>query len=270
MGAAAADCVGYHPLQRDDAGLHAALESALATAGLGDDVAQSRLAVAVVDLTRAQTRYAGFNDDVMFYAASLPKILSLLAMADAAETGRIAWSDTVASRLSNMINRSSNADASWAFERVGLDALQEVVTRPGYCFYGRENGGLWLGRAFRPGGPTRRDPSFHISHGATARQVARFYVLMDRDLFDGDATNRRVKAAMGPPALRHKFVGALADRPVTITARKSGTWRHHHADSALIEHGSRRYALVALAHSSRGSEMLRSVARLVDDVMMDR
>ncbi|MGF1510355.1 MAG: serine hydrolase [Myxococcota bacterium] len=269
LGVAAAGCVGYYPMRSSDPKLQARLEAGLREGGLWEAARGGRLAVAVVDLTmKGRARYAGVNDDIMFYAASLPKILSLLAMADQADRGALPWNRKVEARLSNMINRSSNADASWAFDRVGLDALEEVVTRPGYCFYGAEHGGLWLGRPFRPGGPTRRDPQFNISHGATARQVARFYTLMDLELFEGETTSQRVKELMGPPELHHKFVRALADRDVTITARKSGTWRAHHADSALVEHRGRRYAVVALAHMKDGSRAVEQIARVADDCVL--
>lgn len=268
IGVVTPGCVGFFPLRASHSGLTERIRAGLVAAGLSEAIEADHLAVSVADLTKNRLRYAGINDDVMLYAASLPKIVALLAFADRAGKGELPWSEAIEARLWRMINRSSNVEASWAFDQVGLDALEAIVTRPRYCFYGTRYGGLWLGRPFRPGGPVRRDPRFNISHGATARQVARFYVLLDRGLFDGPSVNERVRRVMGPPAIEHKFVKALRDRRVDIPARKSGSWRRYHADSALIEHAGRRYVLVALAEMRAGGQAVERVARVVDDVLM--
>ncbi len=73
---------------------------------------------------------------------------------------------------------------------------------------------------------------------------------------------------MAPPEYFHKFVGALQDRPgLTFVARKSGTWRQFHADSALIQHGSTRYIVVGLAEHIEGAEWMKRIAHLADDIV---
>jgi beta-lactamase class A len=42
--------------------------------------------------------------------------------------------------------------------------------------------------------------------------------------------------------------------------RKSGSWRHWHADSALVEQGGYRYILVALAEHPAGGRWLARMA----------
>ena len=40
--------------------------------------------------------------------------------------------------------------------------------------------GLWVGKPYGKAAAYRRDPVAHLSHGATAFQVARFYFMLDR------------------------------------------------------------------------------------------
>jgi beta-lactamase class A len=75
---------------------------------------------------------------------------------------------------------------------------------------------------------------------------------------------------MAPPEYYHKFVKGLRQRPrAEFVARKSGTWEDFHSDSAIIQHGHRRYVLVALAHHPDGEEMLRTIAVLADDLVAE-
>ncbi len=251
--------------------LQRGLESALASTGLARYTARHRLAVAVVDLTRAdETYYAGVNDDDMLYAASLPKIAILLADAQAAADGRLTWTTDFDRRLSAMITESSNADATWAAGLVGFGGIEQVVRDPRYCLYDDVHGGLWVGRAFAPGGETYPDPLHELVHGATARQTARFYVMLDRRQLVSRDWSDHMLALMGPPRHHHKFVKGLADQSdVTFVARKSGTWQTWHADSALIQHGDTRYVAVALSEGlRRGEDVMQQVIRVVDELVM--
>lgn len=270
FGEAAADCQASFPLQRKNLRLLDGLRRGLREQGYGPLLRTGRLGVAIVDLTAADhVHYAGINDDVMFYAASLPKIAGALAVAQAAKEGKVKWTPEVQRRLSSMVNASSNADASWAFELVGAEYIEEVVRRPGYCLYGDLNGGLWLGRPYKKGGETHRDPLNNMSHGATGRQVARFYTLLSKGQLVGPVGNKRILSIMGPPKMHHKFVGAIEDREgVQFIARKSGTWRTFHSDSALVQHGGVRYAMVVLTDHPKGPEAITAAARIVDDLMM--
>lgn len=247
------------------------LERRLAAAQLSRAVRRHRLAVAVVDLSGDdEIYYAGVNDDDMMYAASLPKIAILLAAAQAAYEGRLDWTAEHDHRLGVMITESSNVDATWGAELVGLPAIETVVRDPRYCLYDDVHGGLWVGRAYAPGGDEHRDPLHDLSHGATARQAARFYALLDRERLVSTGWSEHLLALMGPPKHQHKFVRGLADRTeVTFLARKSGTWRHWHADSALIQHGDRRYVAVALSELRDGEAVMQTVIRLVDDLVME-
>ncbi len=268
--AAAAPCAAPFPLRESHPLLGPALDRGLRAAGLGRALDARRLTVSLVDLTRGgEPAYAGIHDDVMLYAASLPKIAILLALFEGVERGDVAWEDGFRWKVDRMINVSSNPLATWAGRQVGLKGIARVMRDPRYCFYEPGTGGLWAGRYFEKGGPSHREPLRQLSHAATARQAARFYVLLDRGLLVSPYWSRAMRRLMSPPGYRHKFVGALASRPgLRFAARKSGTWRTYHADSALIQHGHARYVLTALADHPDGESMLRRVARVADDLVV--
>ncbi len=268
---AESSCHAPYPLTGTTQKLQNSLEKRIRKMGWGRHLDRKTLSVSIVDLTdNNRIYYAGLNDDRMMYAASLPKIAILLSVIEQANEGELEWSHKIDTRLSKMVTASSNSDAAWAAELVGLENIADILQQPKYCFYEKPLGGLWVGRTYRGGGPSNRDPVFNISHGATSRQTARFYTM----LFKGKLVSRhwsfRMLGLMAPPKHYHKFVGGLKDREgVVFLARKSGTWRNFHADSALIQHFGRRYVLVALTEVKSGEGMMREIAKIADDLIMD-
>ncbi|OGQ79556.1 MAG: hypothetical protein A2289_03990 [Deltaproteobacteria bacterium RIFOXYA12_FULL_58_15] len=264
-------CTAPVRLENKNPGLQKALEAAVKAAGWQTYVDKKILAVSLVDLSRRGKRYyAGINDDVMLYAASLPKIAILLSVIEAVEDGRLKWTHEFDRRLQNMIVASSNPDASWGTDLVGLLAIEKTMRDPRYCFYDDESGGLWVGRAYRGGGASNRDPKFNISHGATARQVARYYTMLDAGLLVSRHWSFRMLGLMSPPKHHHKFVGGINDRAgVVFLARKSGTWRTFHADSVLVQHLGARYVLVGLADLRDGEQLMRQLSGVADDIIME-
>lgn len=264
-------CQAPVPLENRNPLLQRELEKQLRAKGWGKLVDKKALAVSVVDLTRRNRRYyAGVNDDVMLYAASLPKIAILATIIEAVDRGRIKWTHEFDRRLQNMIVASSNVDASWGVDLVGLLAIENLMRDPEYCFYTEPEGGLWVGRAYRKGGGTNRDPLFNISHGATTRQAARFYAMLDAGLLISKHWSFRMLGLMSPPKHFHKFVGGLAEQPgVVFLARKSGTWRSFHADSALIQSHGHRYIVTALSDTRHGEAIMRELAQVVHRIVKD-
>jgi beta-lactamase class A len=262
-------CQAPLPLKTKNSKLQKALIGELYDAGWKKKIDKEQLAVALVDYSNPKRiYYAGVNDNKMMYAASLPKIAILLTVIHSVHKKKLQWSHKFDRKLQNMIVASSNSDASWAADLVGLGGIEKMMRRQGYCFYDDTHGGLWLGRAYRRGGPANRDPLFNISHGASARQAARFYGL----LHQGKLVNRhwsfRMLGLMSPPKHHHKFVGALRKRDgLQFLARKSGTWRTFHADSALVRAPGRLYVLIGLTDSSKGEGMMRNLARRIDDLI---
>lgn len=259
------------PLSAKDPYLQSQLQSRLRASALDGPVAAKTLAVSLVDLTQPGHAFvAGVNEDTMLYAASLPKIAILLAVVQLANEGRVQWTPEFAYRLKKMITVSDNHFASWAFDVASFAGIAEVVQARAYCLYAAPFGGLWLGRGYAKSRRNVRDPLFNLTHGATARQTARFYSLLHEHRLVSPYWSERMLDLMNPPGVSHKFVAALQDRQgVRFLARKSGTFSRFHSDSALILHHSKTYVLVGLAELWDGERALRTVASVADDLIME-
>ncbi|MEL6546955.1 MAG: serine hydrolase [Myxococcota bacterium] len=264
-------CNAPVPLENRNPTLQRELETRMREKGWGRLMDKQALAVSLVDLTRRNRRYyAGVNDDKMLYAASLPKIAILLSVIEAVEQGNLEWTFEFDRRLQNMIVASSNTDASWGVDIVGLLSIEKTMRSPRYCFYNEPEGGLWVGRPYRRGGASNRDPLYNISHGSTSRQAARFYTMLDAGQLVSKHWSFRMLGLMSPPKHFHKFVGGLSKEPgVVFLARKSGTWRTFHADSALIQAHGHRYVLVGLSDTKNGEGIMRELAKMAHDIVTE-
>jgi len=252
-----------------DPALQSGLEKTIAGLGLSSAVAHKHLAVALADLSDAAApRLAMLNGDEMMYAASLPKIAILLGAFVQAERGKLVLDEPTVASLNRMIRYSSNADASAVLAKVGEAALLDILTSTRYHFYdARRGGGLWVGKPYGKAAAYRRDPVAHLSHGATAFQVARFYYMLDRGLLLSPELTRQMKAVLADPGIHHKFVKGLESRPDVRLYRKSGTWHQFHSDSALVEGHKSRYVLVGMADDDRGGEWLVRIAAPLNDLI---
>ena len=77
-----------------------------------------------------------------------------------------------------------------------------------------------------------------------------------------------MKDMLADSAIRHKFVAGLkAVNPSAQLYRKSGTWRHYHSDSALIEHQGRKYIAVGLAANPNGGHWLQRLIVGLDRII---
>jgi len=250
--------------------LQRSLESTVRSLGLGADVRDGRLALALVDVSDGgKPRLAMLNGDRMMYAASLPKIAILFGAVAEAEAGRLQLDGERLAAMANMIRHSSNSDATRVLHWVGGERLLQLLESPRFAFYDRaEGGGLWVGKGYDSAPAFRRDPVASLSHGATVYQVARLYALLaDGRLFE-PRFNALMFDALSRPGIRHKFVAGLAERPQAVLWRKSGTWQDTHADSALVESGGRRFVMVAIARSPEGGEWLRRLAAPLHDLIV--
>lgn len=235
-------------------------------------VQQGRLSVALVDITDPDSiRYAGLDEDRERYAASLPKIGILLGVFDQIDKGKIRYTPQLKSKLEAMIRRSDNAMSSELIGLVGFPAIAAALRDPRHELYDPDRGGgIWVGRGY--GGILglwRRDPIGNQSHGATARQTARFLVMMDRGELVSPWASHEMKDIMSRPAIHHKFVRGLDARPNSVIYRKSGTWKQWHADAALVERDGRKYVAVALLDSptTAGGTILSNLIVRLDDLI---
>ena len=253
-----------------DPDLQKGLQQSLNTLGLAKAARNGEISVALVDITdRNQPRLATINGDHMMYAASLPKIAILFGAFSRIERGDMNLDKNTHQQLVRMIRNSSNTAATMMLNKVGKQYLADLLESPRYRLYDRErNGGLWVGKEYARSGAWKRDPLHNLSHGATAVQVARFYYMLETSQLVSPALSKKMKAIMGKPAINHKFVRGLNEaRPGSTIFRKSGTWRHYHADSAIVERDGRRYIAVALAQSAKGSHWLKRLVVAMDDLV---
>jgi len=227
---------------------------------------QERLAVSVADICDLDNpRYAGVNDHVMMYAASLPKIAVLLTAFEMFEQGKLPKTRQNIDMLTEMIRHSSNVDASRAIARVGFTNILKTMRDPRYKLYEPSIGGLWIGKAFSKARVWRREPVKNTVHGATSNAAVRFYYLLERGELVNPQASKEMKAILGHPALNHKFVKGMSTLPGPMKIyRKSGTWSIYQSDSALIKHNGHIYVVAALAESSRGEAILQKLIVGID------
>ena len=253
-----------------DPTLQRGLQQSVKKLGLSKAASKGALSVALVDITNIeQPRLATINGDQMMYAASLPKIAILFGAFERIQQGDMDLNAKNHQQLVRMIRNSSNPAATNMLNKVGKQYLADLLQSPQYRLYDRErNGGLWVGKEYARSGAWKRDPIHNISHGATAFQVARFYYMLETSQLVSPELSKKMKAIMGKPAINHKFVRGLNEaRPGSTIYRKSGTWRHYHADSAIVERDGRRYIAVALAQSNKGSYWLKRLVVAMDDLV---
>ena len=255
------------------ASLQQGLDSILRSSPYRRLTQQGRLSVALVDLTDLDDiRYAGFDDDHMRYAASLPKIGILLGVFDQIDRGRLEYTPQLRRQLEGMIRRSDNQISSQLIRQVGFQNIARTLEDPRFELYDpARNGGIWVGRGYGGLGTWRRDPIAQLSHGATARQVARFMTMMELGRLVSPWASAEMKSIMADPQIHHKFVRGLENnRPGSVIYRKSGSWRNFHSDAALVERDGRRYAAVVLFESSTNSSagVLASLIVRLDDLIV--
>ncbi len=247
------------------------LEASLVELGLADAARDRHLSLALVDITDlSRPRVAAVNGDHMMYAASLPKIAVLLAAFERIQQGEMTLDAETEASLTRMIRVSSDEDAAWQMQRVGKPFIAEVLQSPRYRLYDRKHGGgLWAGKDYAQAGLWRRDPMKNLSHAATPMQVARFYYLLETGQLVSPEASRRMKEILGNPGIDHKFVAGLAAvAPDARIYRKSGTWAKWHSDSAIVEHGGRKYIAVALAEGDEGGLWMRELIVAMDRLIL--
>ena len=253
-----------------DPRLQKQLQLLISEKGFEQAVSEERLSITLVDISdTSKPRVASINGDVMEYAASLPKIAILLTAFVQIEQQELELDEKLEAELTDMIRHSSNAASTRLLELVGREKVLQTLQSPGFRFYDeRYDGGLWIGKDYAKQGAYQRDPLHDLSHGASTMQVARFYYLLETNRLASPELTLRMKRILSDSAINHKFVKGLKARPGVKIYRKSGTWRHYHADSALVEYGKYKYIIVGLAEDSLGGEWLAGLAAPLHDLVV--
>ena len=231
-------------------------------------IAQKKMAVTLVDLSDSKKpRFAAVNGNEMMYAASLPKIAILLGAAYALENGYLKETPEVLRDMRIMISKSDNHAATRMIDRVGMERIAEVLTRPEILLYDKDNGGgLWVGKRYARAGQRNPDPLQGLSHAATTNQVARFYYLLEQGKLISPERSAQMLDMLKDPELNHKFVNTLnLVAPDASIYRKSGSWSTFHSDSAMVfDDGWRRYILVALINDPNGESICRQMVNYAE------
>ena len=229
-----------------------------------------KVGIVVVDITDPKKpKVAGYNPDVMLYAASLPKIAIALGAFVKMEEGQLQMDPETKKLLVSMIRKSSNRAATAVLDKVGIENLATILQSDRYRLYDpQHNGGLWVGRNYSGGPVWKRDPLHNISHGATAMQAARFYYLAVTGRLVKEEYRSDLREVFSDPGIQHKFVkGLKLSNPDAEIYRKSGTWKDFHADSGVVVTDKYRYILVALAEHPRAGEGMAKLVAVVDDIV---
>jgi beta-lactamase class A len=229
-------------------------------------MAAEQTAVGVFDLKTG--RLAMIQPDRIEYAASVAKVGILLAYFELHPEAATSLDPQTKHELGLMIKASSNEMAAKFSEQMGLHQIQDVLNRHGF-YDAAHGGGIWVGKHYGKGGERIGDPVGNNSHGATVRQLLRFYLMIEQDELISPAACEQMREIFASPDIRHdqhKFVKGLAGCGVTIL-RKWGSWEDWLHDSAIIEGPHRKYIVVALTHHPRGDEYLERLAQRVDDLL---
>jgi len=208
----------------------------------------------------------------MMYAASLPKLMVLLAAFQGFEDGSLKETSEIHRDLIEMIRRSSNSAASQVIGRIGLRKIEALTRDRRYGFYDpQKGGGIWLGNSYSPGGEKNPEPITGLSYTATAYQLCRFYYLLAYGRLINPERSSQMLKILAFPDLPGKFVAVLAEAvPPNRLYRKSGEVRGFHADSVLVWAGTgRRYILVALIEDEEGEQILKELVPVAEHVLRD-
>ncbi|MBI5766184.1 MAG: serine hydrolase [Verrucomicrobia bacterium] len=226
-------------------------------------------AVGVLDLRAL--RLALVRPDAIDYAASIPKIAILLAWFQLHPEIATNLDATVRHEFGLMIKQSDNEIAAKYSQLLGLKPIQAVLDAGGF-YDARHGGGLWIGKHYGQSTERHLDPVGGHSHGATVRQLLRFYLQLEQGRLVSPAASKTMREIFASPDIPHrddKFVKGLAGRGVDVL-RKAGWWETWFHDSAIVTGPGRHYLVVALTHHAKGDDYLTEFAAAVDDLLAPR
>ena len=249
-----------------DPALQAQLETLDAELRAKYGMTGEQTAAGILDLRNL--RLAMVNPDRIEYAASVPKIGILLAYFAKHPEAATNLDPAVRLELGQMAKQSSNEMAAKYSRELGLREIQEVLNSYGFYDASR-GGGLWVGKHYGPNSERIGDPVADHSHGATVRQLLRYYLLLEQGKLVSPAASKTMREIFASPDLPHddhKFVKALAGRDVQII-RKWGSWQNWLHDTAVVTGKDRHYVIVGLTNHEKGDEYLVGLATAVDEWM---
>lgn len=230
------------------------------------DMTTQQTAIGAMDLRDG--RIAMIHPDRIEYAASVPKVGILLAWFELHPEAATELDNKTRRELGEMIKSSSNEMATRFSEEIGLEQVQTVINRYG-LYDETRGGGIWVGKHYGRAEPRIGDPLADHSHGATIRQLMRFYLMLEQGRLVSSEASKTMREIFESPDIPHddiKFVKGLEGREVKII-RKWGSWEDWLHDTAVVKADNRHYIVVGLTRHPKGDEYLEALAQEVDVVM---
>lgn len=199
-------------------------------------LADEQLSLVMVDLTNPkQLATAAVRPDWETFPASLGKIAILLGVVDKARAHEPSQLVTLRPSMDRMIKASSNEDASALFTWAGHDAIVAAVAR--HKLYDAQAGGLW----WTPSAPFPKSPKEKLRISATARQVARYFLMMEQGKLVSPDDSRLIKAVFHNAGLALFSKGIQKRFGDTDYFGKPGILGKEIAEGMLIEAPGARY-----------------------------
>jgi hypothetical protein len=198
-----------------------------------------RFSLVLVDITDARHLHAAMVDpDREAFTASMSKIAVLLGVVDKLrhDPGRLTL-PALRPQLDDMIKRSSNEAALSLYRTVGHDAVAGAVLRHG--LNDTEHGGLW----WSTGGAGHTSPRTGIAIAGTARQAARYFLMMEQGRLVSPADSRTIKDVLHNSILALFSKGIFKQFPDVRYYGKPGIYGLNVAEGMLIESPRCRYVL---------------------------
>ncbi|MFT3712042.1 MAG: hypothetical protein QM817_30740 [Archangium sp.] len=200
-------------------------------------LADEQLSLVLVDLTNPHAlAAAAVRPDWETFPASLGKIAILLGVVDKAHvTKQPQQLINLRASMDRMIKASSNEDASALFAWATHASIVEAVAR--HKLYDEKAGGLW----WTPSAPWPKSPKGQLRIAATARQVARYFLMMEQGKLVTPDDSRLIKSVFHNAGLALFSKGIQKRFGDTEYYGKPGILGKEIAEGMLIESPGARY-----------------------------
>jgi beta-lactamase class A len=221
-----------------DAELQSQVDALLAQrAPFAKALAAEQLSLVLVDLTDPRRlAAAAVRPDWETFPASLGKIAILLGVVNKAhDEHRPDELLTLRPSMDRMIKASSNEDASALFSWAGHASIVAAVAR--HKLYDEKAGGLW----WTPSAPWPKSPKGQLRIAATARQVARYFLMMEQGKLVTPEDSRLIKSVFHNAGLALFSKGIQKRFGDTEYYGKPGILGKEIAEGMLIEAPGARY-----------------------------
>ena len=222
--------------------LTAALEQLIDDSELLSEVhARGELSLVLVDITDPKDlRTAMIHPDWETFTASLSKIAVLLGAVTKVDGDERQWRN-VRHRANEMIKSSSNQAAISLFEWVGHEAIRDA-TYAHHLYHDTRGGIWWVPRSSFP-----QSPKTGQKICATAREVARYFLLMEQGRLNNPRDSEMIKRVLHNSKLALLHGGVVREEPATRYYGKPGVLDDAVSEGMLIEGDRVRYIVAVIS-----------------------